>query len=81
MQRGIYRRNVLSSVEKINIYRQHIRQPQYQQLAVEEDIRTCGDGQFHVFPFFKILQKNKSLRKSYEDYFIDKFKLLITKKT
>ena len=55
--------------ERINIYRQHIRQPQYQQLAVEEHLRTCGYGKFHSFPFFEIIQENKSLRKSYEDYF------------
>ena len=30
--------------ERINIYRQHIRQLQYQQLAVEEYLRTCGEG-------------------------------------
>ena len=29
--------------ERINIYRQHIRQPHYQQLAVKEHLRTCGD--------------------------------------
>ena len=34
--------------ERINIYRQHIRQPQYQQLAVEGYLRTCGDRKFHV---------------------------------
>ena len=67
--------------ERINIYRQHIRQPQYQQLAVEEHLRTCGDGKFHMFPFFKIVQENKSLRISYEDYFVDKFKPLLIKKT
>ena len=67
--------------ERINIYRQHIRQPQYQQLAVEEHLRTCGDRKFHMFPFFKIIQENKSLRKSYEDYFIDKLKPLLDKKT
>ena len=33
---------------QINIYRQHIRQLQYQQLAVEEHLRTCGDRKFHV---------------------------------
>ena len=33
--------------ERINIYIQHIRQRQYQQLAVEEHLRTCGDGKFH----------------------------------
>ena len=65
--------------EQINIYRQHIRQPQYQQLAVEEQLRTCGDGKFHIFPFFKIIKKNKLLQKSYENYFIDKFKPLLKK--
>ena len=34
-----------------------------------------------MFLSFKINQKDKSLRKSYEDYFIDKFKLLPNKKT
>ena len=67
--------------ERINIYRQHIRQPQYQQLTVEEHLRTCGDRKFHMFPLFKIIQEKKPLRKSYEDYFIDKFKPLLNKKT
>ena len=67
--------------ERINICRQHIRQPQYQQLAVEEHLRTCGDGMFHMFPLFKILQENKPLKKSYEDHFLDKFKPLVNKKT
>ena len=65
----------------INVCRQHIRQPQYQQLAVEEHLRACEDGKFYMFLFFKIIQENKSLRKSYEDYFIDKFKPLLNKKT
>ena len=67
--------------EWMSIYRQHIRQSQYQQLAVEEHLHTCGDGKFHMFPFFKIIHENKSLRKSYEGYFIDKFKRLLNKKT
>ena len=37
--------------EQINIYWQHIRQLQYQQLAVEEHLPTCGDGKFHAFFF------------------------------
>ena len=52
---------------------------QYQQMA--EHLRTCGDGKFYMFPFFKIIQENKSLRNSYKDYFIDKFKPLLNKKT
>ena len=67
--------------ERINIYRQQIRQPQYQQLPVEEHLRTCGEGKFHMLPFFEITQENEPLRKSYEDYFIDKFRPLRNKKT
>ena len=67
---------------RINIYRQHIRQPQYQQQTiVEEHLHICQDGKFQMVPFFKILQANKSLRKSYEDHFMDKFQDLLNKKT
>ena len=65
--------------ERINIYRKHIRQPKCQQLAVEEHLRTYVDGRFHMFPFSKVIQEYASLRKSYEDYFIDKFKPLLNK--
>ena len=58
-----------------------MRQLQYQQLANEEHLRTCGAGKFHMFSFFKIIQEDKSIRKCYEDYFIDKFKPLLNKKT
>ena len=74
MQRTVYRRSECLVKELTSIYRQHMRQPQYQQLVVEEHLPTWGDGKFGMFPFFKILQENKSFRKSYEDYFIDKFK-------
>ena len=67
--------------EQIKIYRHQIRQQKYQQLPVEEHLRTCGDRKLHLFPFFKISQENKSLRKSCEDYFIDKFKPSVNKKT
>ena len=63
--------------ERINIFRKHIKQPKYPQLAVEEHLRTCGNGKFHIYPFFKNVQENKS----YEDYLIDKFKHLLNKKS
>ena len=49
--------------EQINNYRQHKRQLRYQQLVAKEHLRTCGDGKFHMFPFFKIIPESKSLRK------------------
>ena len=38
-------------------YRQHIRKPQYQQLAVEEHLGPCEDGKFHMFPFLRFFKK------------------------
>ena len=67
--------------EQINIYRQHVGQLQYQQLAMKEHLRTCEKENFDILPLFKILQENKSLRKYYEDYFIDKLKPLFNKKS
>ena len=67
--------------ERINIYRQPIRQRQYQQLTAEENLCTCGDGNFYMFPLFKNFQENKSLRNSLKDYFTKTFKALLNKKT
>ena len=72
----IYIRNRLSS-ERANKYLQKT----HQTAAVEEHLLTCADVKIHMFLFFKILQENKSLRKSYEDYFKDKFKPFLKKKT
>ena len=44
-------------------------------------IASRGDGNLHWVSFIKILQDNKSVRKSHEDYFIDKFKVLLNEKT
>ena len=32
--------------ERINVYRQHISQPQYQQIKVEDHLRFCSSGEF-----------------------------------
>ena len=64
--------------ERISVYRQHIRQPQYQQIKMEERLCFCSSGEFQMFPFLQIKQENKLLRKAYKDYFIDRFKLLLS---
>ena len=66
--------------QRLNIYRQHIRQPEYQQIDVEEHLRLCSNGKFCMFPFFQIRENNKTLRKAYETYFIDKFQPLLNKR-
>ena len=43
--------------EQLNIYREHKRQPRYQQLTVIEHLLTFGDEKFHLFPFLRFLKK------------------------
>ena len=50
----------------MSIYSQHIRQPQYQMIQVEEHLRIGGDGKFEIMPFFMISENNKLLWESYE---------------
>ena len=56
-------------------------QRQYQQLTAQENLCTCGDGKFYMFPFFRSFQENKLQRKYLKYYFIKKFKALLSKKT
>ena len=58
----------------VRVYRQNIRQPQYQQIKCEEHFRTCGKGEFKIFPLLKLYLQKKYLREQYEKYFQDKFK-------
>ena len=44
------------------VYRQHIWQPQYQKLEVEEHLRVCGNGEFWTFSLLQILSQNTELR-------------------
>ena len=55
--------------DRVRVYRQHIRQLQYQQLKCDEHFKT--------FPFFKLHSQNKYLREQCEKYFRDKFKPML----
>ena len=66
--------------ERLNNYRQHIRQPELQQIDVEGHIRTCGGGNFKIMPFFAIREDNKILGESYETYLMEKFKPALNKR-
>ena len=46
--------------ERLNIYRQHIRQPELQQIDVEGHIRTCDGGNFKIMPFLQFEKTTKS---------------------
>ena len=61
------------------MYRQHIRQPQYHQLKVEEHLRICGNGEFPIFPLLQMRSKDTNLRAIYETRFQQKFKTKLNK--
>ena len=66
--------------ERLTTYRQHIWQPELQQIDIERHVRTCGGGNFKIMLFFAIREYNKILRESYKTYFIEKFKPTLNKR-
>ena len=40
--------------DRVRVHRQHIQQPQYQQLKVKEHLRVCGKREFWVFSLLQI---------------------------
>ena len=60
--------------ERVKVYRQHMRQPQYEQLQVKGHLRVGGNGGFRIFPLFQMHSQNTNLKWSYETRFQQKFK-------
>ena len=60
--------------DRVRVYQQHIRQPEYQKLKVEEHLRTCGEGTFKIFPLLQMRSSEIDLRRSYERNFMKKYK-------
>ena len=63
--------------EKLDIYRHHIWQPEYEKIEAEGLLHTCLKEIFKIFPFLKMKESNKILRECHKDHFIKKFKLEI----
>ena len=62
---------------RVRVYRQHKRQPHYQQLKWKEHFRTYEKRGFKIFNFFKLHSYNEYLREKYAEYIRDKFKDII----
>ena len=65
--------------DRVTVYRQHIRQPQCQQLKVEGQLRVCANGEFRIFPFLQIRSQETTLKRSYETTFQQKVKTKLNK--
>ena len=66
--------------DRVRVYRQHIKDAQYQMNHVEEHLRICGKGDFKIFPLLQIRCDNTDFRRMYEKLFINKFKVTLNRK-
>ena len=60
--------------DRMRVYRQQIREPHNSKLKITDHLRHCSNGEFQVFPFFQLRERNKTLRQEYEHHFRKKFK-------
>ena len=65
--------------DRVTVYRQHIQQPQYQQLKVKGRFRVFGNSEFHIFSLFQMRSQDTNLRRSYETRFQQKIKTKLNK--
>ena len=49
--------------DRVRVYRQHIRQPEYEKLKVEEHLRMCSKGTFKIFLLLQMRGSEIELRK------------------
>ena len=69
---------ILSDQKKIQqggINNRRVNHPEYQKLKVVEHLRTCGGGNFQIFPFLQVRSEDTDFRKTLERNFIQKFKV------
>ena len=62
---------------RIRVHKQQINTPEYRKIAVSKHIAECAEDQniqFRVFPFYKIMQADKTFRDVKEQAFIRTFK-------
>ena len=65
--------------DRVRVYRQHIRQAQYQQLKVEGHLRVCGNGEFRIFALLQMCLQDTNLMRGCEMRFQQNFKIKLNK--
>ena len=59
--------------DRVRVHKQHIRDPSVRTTPCSEHFDLCANGNFHIFPFYKINEENEQLRRAKEEYFIRLF--------
>ena len=65
--------------DRVRVYHQHIKDQRYTCLDVERHLRECANGEFKIFPFLQLNNKDTEFRRSYERYFQQKFQTKLNK--
>ena len=60
--------------DRLRVYRQHVQQPQYQQLKVNGHLRVSSNREFLIFPLLQMHSQDTDLRRCYETRFQQKLK-------
>ena len=60
--------------DRVWVYQQHIRQPEYQKFKLEENLRTCGKGTYKIFPLLQMQSSEIDLCRIYKRNFMKKYK-------
>ena len=60
--------------ERVVLYRQHINNEHYGTIYVEKHLRTCGNKEFNIYPFFKLKSNDRINRENHEQTFINQLK-------
>ena len=53
--------------DRVRIFSQDIRQSEHEKLKVVRHLRTCGKGNFVIFPFLQLRSNDTDLRQEHED--------------
>ena len=61
--------------DRVRVHRQHIKQPEYATCNVSKHLRTCGRGNFKIFPLLQLKENSTDLRRTIELDFIKKYKV------
>lgn len=59
--------------DRVCVHKQQIRNLSRKNTLCSEHFDVCGRGRFKKFPFYKVKEENKQLRRAKEQYFINKF--------
>ena len=59
--------------DRVRVHKQQIRDPSVRNTPCSEHFDSCANGNFLIFPFYKITEDNEQLRRAKEDFFVKLF--------